>query len=134
MKVRELEQLGTPENIIDAWESGGIEELTELQETCLTNHELLSGRNTPIIAPTSAGKTFVGEVLAVRAALDLKRVLYVVPFRALAEEKYRRFQKVYREAGISVWYRQETAMNSMRLSDEDDTLSQLSSMKSCPSC
>src|ERR1700752_2779152 len=102
MKVRQLEQLGMPENMIEAWESGGIEELTELQETCLTNHELLSGRNTLIVAPTSAGKTFVGEVLAVRAALDLKRVLYVVPFKALAEEKYRRFQKVYAAAGISV--------------------------------
>jgi len=102
MKVRELVQLDTPENIIDAWESGGIVELTELQEMCLSNQELLSGRNALVIAPTSAGKTFVGEVLAVRAALDLKRVLYVVPFRALAEEKYRRFQEVYREAGISV--------------------------------
>src|SRR5215510_11483577 len=91
-----------PENIIEAWEFGGIEELTELQETCLTNHELLSGRNTLIIAPTSAGKTFVGEVLAVRAALELKRVLYVVPFKALAEEKYRMFQERYQEVGISV--------------------------------
>ena len=102
MHVRELISLGIPENVVSSWESGGIQDLTALQESCLQNHELLNGRNTLVIAPTSAGKTFVGEVLAVRAALELKRVIYVVPFKALAEEKYRRFKETYQEAGIPV--------------------------------
>jgi replicative superfamily II helicase len=102
MNVRELVELGLPENILRSWESSGVEELTELQEACLRNQDLMNGRNTLIVAPTSAGKTFVGEVLAVRAALELQRVVYVVPFKALAEEKYQRFSDLYGNAGISV--------------------------------
>lgn len=102
MNVDDLAVLNIPQEIIAGWKDCGIDELTTLQEICLRSPDLLGGHNTLIIAPTSAGKTFVGEVVAVRSALQLKRVIYVVPFKALAEEKYQQFRTMYEPFGISV--------------------------------
>jgi helicase len=55
-----------------------------------------------IQAPTSSGKTFIGEMAAVRAALNRKKAVYLVPLKALAEEKYRDFTEKYGSYGIRV--------------------------------
>lgn len=102
MEIHELEGLDLPSDAIAAWHDAGLNHLTALQEAAFTNAALLSGSNTLVIAPTSAGKTFVGEVLAVRAAANLRRTLYVVPFKALAEEKYAQFRDLYGPLGIGV--------------------------------
>lgn len=102
MDVGELEALGLPSEAVAAWRSAGVSELTALQQACFENANLLKGSNTLVVAPTSAGKTFVGEVLAVRAATALRRSLYVVPYKALAEEKYAQFSALYGPLGIGV--------------------------------
>ena len=55
-----------------------------------------------MIAPTSSGKTFIGEMAAVTQAIHNKKTIYLVPLRTLAEEKYRRFKKMYHPCGIDV--------------------------------
>jgi len=102
MEVDELIKLGIDERYINAWRAKGFKTLTEIQEKAFTNASLRSGKNILVIAPTSSGKTFVGEVLAVKAARELKRVLYLVPYKALAEEKFQDFTEVYGPLGISV--------------------------------
>jgi len=39
-----------------------------------------------VIAPTSSGKTFIGEMAAITQLIHQKKVLYLVPLRSLAEE------------------------------------------------
>jgi len=102
MNVEELKQLGIQDEFIKIWRDSGINELTEIQKTAFTDLSLIQGNNVFIAAPTSSGKTFIGEVLAVRAANNLHRAIYLVPYKALAEEKYFDFWEKYHDTGISI--------------------------------
>lgn len=102
MQITELGKHGIRKSIVSMWQSLGITELLPIQATAVTDGGILDGRNAVIFAPTSAGKTFVGEMAAIRAASRLQRVFYLVPQKALAEEKYREFRDRYRAFGINV--------------------------------
>jgi len=52
-------------------------------------------QNLLVVAPTSSGKTFIGEMAAITQAIHKKKAIYLVPLRSLAEEKYRHFKKLY---------------------------------------
>ena len=52
-------------------------------------------RHLLVVAPTTSGKTFIGEMAAVIQALHHHRVIYLVPLRSLAEEKYNHFRTLY---------------------------------------
>lgn len=102
MRVHELKQLGILQELIDVWESRGFRELTDVQEKALLHPSILQRKNLLVLAPTTSGKTFVGEVLAVLTGSQLKRVLYLVPYKAMADEKYYEFTQAYLPLGISV--------------------------------
>ncbi len=61
-----------------------------------------STRNLIVFSPTSSGKTFVGEMAMVQAARQNRKVFYLVPLKALAEEKYEELRDRYDDAGIRV--------------------------------
>ena len=102
MKIDELLVKGVQQPLIDAWKNTGITTLTACQDHVLSHEPLWEGKNTLVVAPTSSGKTFVGEVLAARSAYSLKRAIFLVPFKAIAEEKYAEFRERYASLGISV--------------------------------
>ncbi len=57
---------------------------------------LLEGRNLLVCTPTASGKTFVAELAFVKNILEKrKKAIYVVPLRALGNEKFKDFQKRY---------------------------------------
>jgi superfamily II DNA/RNA helicase len=56
---------------------------------------LLHGESVLISSPTGSGKTLVGEMGLLRAVLDGKRGLYLVPLRALAHQVARSLRKRY---------------------------------------
>ncbi|MFB3779568.1 MAG: DEAD/DEAH box helicase [Bryobacteraceae bacterium] len=85
--------------MLRAWEDQGITTLLPIQRKAI-EAGCLSGRNLLVLGPTSCGKTFVGEIAAVKNALAMKRTLYLVPFKALAEEKHAEFRQKYGGAGI----------------------------------
>ena len=102
MPIEDLIARGIAPQLVDLWKAQGIKELTPCQESALSFGPLWAGSNLIIVAPTSAGKTFTGEVLAAQAALSLRRAIFLVPFKAIAEEKYAEFQERYRDLGISI--------------------------------
>ncbi len=58
--------------------------------------------NLLVIAPTSSGKTFIGEMAAIAQVIHLQKTIYLVPLRALADEKYRHFKNLYSHCGIDM--------------------------------
>ena len=102
MKVDMLTNRGIQKPLIDIWKKAGISTLTDCQEKVLSHQPLWDRKNILVVAPTSSGKTFVGEVLAADSALSMKRAIVLVPFKVIAEEKYAEFKDRYGPLGISV--------------------------------
>ena len=100
MRIAAVEAYGIEDAVVDVWRETGHESLLPVQELALTRHNALDGRNLLVFSPTSSGKTFVGEMAAVKKARENSRVLYLVPQKALAEEKYGDLRRKYSRLGI----------------------------------
>lgn len=101
-RIRDLRKYGLPDSLLEIWERQQGEFLLPVQEVAVQRYSLFEGRSLVISSPTSSGKTFVGEMAAMRAAFAGKRVLYLTPLRALAEEKYQTFHDRYGAYGVKV--------------------------------
>src|SRR5664279_3406417 len=110
MKIEDLEHHGAPPELAGIWRKQ-ISQLTDIQEKAIRAGLLDSSKNLLAVAPTSSGKTFIGEVAATTSAfLRPRHALFLVPFRALAEEHYLLFCERYSEllnVGISTSDHQE---------------------------
>lgn len=102
MKMADLAKFDIPAEVIGLWQGRESGSLLPLQEAAVKRHGLFDGGNLLIQAPTSAGKTFIGEMAAVQTALQGKRVVYLAPIKALAEEKYADFREKYDAYGMKV--------------------------------
>jgi helicase len=57
---------------------------------------LLEGKNLLVCTPTASGKTLIAEIAALETILKKNgTVVYIVPLKALANEKYKEFTKRY---------------------------------------
>ncbi|MCS6924592.1 MAG: DEAD/DEAH box helicase [Candidatus Binatia bacterium] len=101
-RIRDLRKYGLPEALLQIWEQQQGEFLLPVQEAAVQRYGLFEGRSLVISSPTSSGKTFIGEMAAMRATFAGKRVLYLTPLRALAEEKYHTFRARYGPYGVKV--------------------------------
>ena len=101
-RIRDLRKYGLPDTLLQIWEQQQGEFLLPVQEAAVQRYDLFEGRSLVISSPTSSGKTFVGEMAAMRATFAGKRVLYLTPLRALAEEKFQTFSARYSTYGVKV--------------------------------
>jgi helicase len=101
-RIRDLRKYGLPDTLLQIWEQQQGEFLLPVQEVAVQRYDLFEGRSLVISSPTSSGKTFVGEMAAMRATFAGKRVLYLTPLRALAEEKFQTFSARYGTYGVKV--------------------------------
>ncbi len=102
MLMQSLEAYGVPTQLIDIWRTEYGDTLLPVQQQAVQHCGVLSGKRVVICAPTSSGKTLVGEMAAVRAAMEGRRALYLVPTKALAEAKYALFRHLYEPLGLRV--------------------------------
>ena len=73
----------------------GIAELRPCQKKAL-DAGLLSSKNLLVCTPTASGKTLIAEMAAVNSILNNKgKAIYIVPLKALANEKYKEFTRKY---------------------------------------
>lgn len=82
-------------------EASGFEKLNPPQEKAL-DKGLLKGENMVVAAPTASGKTGIAEIAALDTIRKNRKVVYIVPLRALASEKYKEFKEKYEDLGIKV--------------------------------
>lgn len=77
----------------------GVECMFPWQMECLSNHLVTQERrNLVYSAPTSAGKTFIAEILLIKTVLEKKKkVIFILPFVSVVREKMYYFQVRYIE-------------------------------------
>ena len=116
MKIKSLKNYGIPSPILNIWGKGCSPYLLPIQEEAVRNYGVLDyegstglprrdaprNDNLMVIAPTSSGKTFIGEMAAITQVIHQKKVIYLVPLRSFAEEKYRHFKNLYSSYGIEM--------------------------------
>ena len=87
MKIKSLKNYGIPPYILDTWEKHYSPYLLPIQEEAVRNYGILEDDkdNLLVIAPTSSGKTFIGEIAAINQIIHQKKVIYLVPLKCLAE-------------------------------------------------
>ena len=54
------------------------------------------------MAPTTSGKTLIGELAAIQAVIAGKKAAFLLPYRALVNEKFEDFSQRYGPAGLRV--------------------------------
>lgn len=96
-----LEQIQLPENIKSALKEWGIKELFPPQLE-VVNKRLVSSGNFVLAAPTASGKTLAAELAMLNELLNGGKIVYIVPLRALAAEKFSSFYPRYKNLGFSV--------------------------------
>ena len=81
---------GLPEEVAAILQAQGIDRLYPPQAEALG--PVLAGRSVVLACPTASGKSLVAYLALVRAARAGRTGLYLVPLRALAQEKYDELQ------------------------------------------
>jgi replicative superfamily II helicase len=97
--IQSLAAYGFPQGLLDAW-AGAIPSLNQLQLDAVNEYGLLDGDHLVVSAPTSSGKTMIGELAALKGALERRRAFFLLPLKALVNDKLRHFNAVYGPFGI----------------------------------
>ncbi|ASJ10005.1 ATP-dependent DNA helicase [Thermococcus sp. P6] len=96
-----VEDLPVDERIKKVILRRGIKELYPPQAEALKSG-VLEGKNLVLAIPTASGKTLVSEIVMVSRLLsEGGKAVYLVPLKALAEEKYREF-RAWESLGLKV--------------------------------
>jgi helicase len=99
-KEMRVEDLELPKGVVEVLRRDGIEELYPPQATALPL--ALAGKNLVIAIPTASGKSLIAYLAALKHVMERSgKVLYIVPLRALASEKFEDLKK-FEELGVRV--------------------------------
>ncbi len=97
--IASLAGFGFPEALVTAWASA-IPALNQLQLDAINDFGVLAGEHLVVVAPTSSGKTMIGELAALNAVTRRQRALFLLPLKALVADKRRHFEAVYGPYGL----------------------------------
>jgi replicative superfamily II helicase len=98
-EIQSLESYGFPSQVIDIW-AGSIKKLNSLQIEAINNFKILDGDHLVVSAPTSSGKTMIGELAALGGITTRKRTIFLLPLKALVNDKHRSFSNLYAPYGV----------------------------------
>jgi len=93
--IADLSQFGLPHELLAEWGALFKEGLNDLQLSAVNEYRILNGESLLVIAPTSSGKTFIGEMASARALVEGNKAVFLLPYRALVNEKYEQFSQLY---------------------------------------
>ncbi len=87
-------------DIVKIIRESGVRKLYEHQRLGLKH--ALAGKNVLMATPTSSGKTLVAELAMMHHVLNGKKVIYLVPLKSLANEKFNDFKKYSKHARVAM--------------------------------
>ena len=93
---------GFPPDIVQQWLVDFPCGLNSLQLRAINEFGVLNGRSLLVVAPTSSGKTMIGELAGIQAVIGGKKAAFLLPYRALVNEKFEEFSARYQQAGVRV--------------------------------
>ncbi|MEV4252730.1 DEAD/DEAH box helicase [Spirillospora sp. NPDC049652] len=96
-----LAEHGIPAAACEAWKRR-VGRLTDFQVGVIDRGGVLTGESVLVGAPTSSGKTLIGEIAALNAVAAGRPAVFLVPTRALADELYDLFVRDYSSLGITI--------------------------------
>jgi helicase len=108
-----LRDAGFPHRLIDVW-AGAIPLLNALQIAAVNEYGVLNGDHLVVSAPTSSGKTMVGELAALRTVLDRRRAIFLLPLKALVADKRRHSVRYTAPSESEMWKRPVRTTTSLR--------------------
>jgi replicative superfamily II helicase len=94
-QIDDLRRFGIPQAVLDEWTARFRGGLNDLQVSAVNDYRIFYGDSLLVVAPTSSGKTFIGEMAATKAIIDGRKAVFLLPYRALVNEKYDLFLGVY---------------------------------------
>lgn len=97
--IQSLAPYGFPPGLLAAW-AKSIPSLNQLQVDAINSYGLLRGSHLVVSAPTSSGKTMIGELAALKGALQRNRSFFLLPLRALVNDKHQQFGRTYGGFGV----------------------------------
>ena len=90
MRAEEVSGPGVGAWLIEHLQAWGIQTLTDVQAQAIASG-IADGRSMAVSAPTSSGKTLIGEIGVLCALRNGARAIYLVSHKALADQKYKDF-------------------------------------------
>jgi helicase len=99
--IASLRSHGFPQPLLDKW-SQSIPSLNQLQLDAINEFKILNGQHLVVSAPTSSGKTMIGELAALKGSLTRKRSIFLLPLRALVNDKHQQFTQLYGDYGLRI--------------------------------
>ena len=87
MKTHDAQGPGVSPWLLTRLQAWGIDDLTDVQQLALAAG-VADGRSLVVNAPTSSGKTLIGEIAVLCALRAGQRAVYLVSHKALADQKY----------------------------------------------
>ncbi|XP_045469101.1 DNA polymerase theta [Harmonia axyridis] len=99
-----LSSWGLPESVLKSYRKRKITLMFDWQLECLSKDGIFDkDKNLVYSAPTSAGKTLVAEILAMKCLFERKKkVLFILPFISVVREKVYYFQDLLGSSGKRV--------------------------------
>jgi hypothetical protein len=94
-QIDDLRQFGMPQAVLDEWTARFRGGLNGLQVSAVNDYRIFDEESLLVVAPTSSGKTFIGEMAATKAIIEGRKAVFLLPYRALVNEKYDLFSSVY---------------------------------------
>lgn len=98
-EIKSLSVYDFSQDMIDAW-AGTVKELNQLQLDAINEFGLLKGQHLVVSAPTSSGKTMIGELAALHGIKTGQRSFFLLPLKALVNDKYSAFNDTYGSFGL----------------------------------